>query len=299
MTLIKSKKKILVIGGTRFLGIEFIKLINQDHYEMFVASRKEIKTANFRLIDRKSQADINKLFSESQYDVVIDFICYSSMDADILYNALLLQNRMPKLILISTVYTYCHPLENKMNNTFNEEMFDAAIEIKSLRDRSEVSYSLGKREMEGFFSKRISKEKLVILRFPIILGANDYTQRTHFYINLIKNRQRINPTKINIKTNYIFAHEAANAILNFTVSNEYGTYNVAFESISERDLIENFCNYFEVPIDQLVDNTLLEVETPFTNCFDFIIDSTRYSSKFPFKTSFQSALIRELSKIAI
>ncbi len=292
-------KKILVIGGTRFLGLEYIKLINENHYELVVASRKEIRVANFRLIDRKSQADLNRLFSESQYDVVIDFICYSSMDADVLYNSLLLQNRMPKLVLISTVYTYGHPLENKMNNTFNEDMFEAAIEIKSLRDRSEVSYSLGKQEMEAFFSKRISKEKLVILRFPIVLGANDYTQRTHFYINLIKNRQRINPAKINNKTNYIIAHEAANAILNFTMSNEYGTYNVAFESISERDLIKFFCNYYKVPIKQLVDKTLMEVETPFTNYFDFIIDSTRYTSKFLFKTSFQSALFRELSKIII
>lgn len=292
-------KKILVIGGTRFLGLEYIKLINETHYELVVASRKEIETANFRLIDRKSQSDLNLLFSECQYDVVVDFICYSSMDANILYNSLLLQNRMPKLILISTVYTYGHPLEINMKNTFNEEKFESALEIKSLRDRPQVSYILGKQEMESFFSKRMSKEKLVILRFPIILGANDYTQRTHFYVNLIKNRQRLNPTKINNKTNYIFAYEAAMAILNFTVSNEYGTYNVAFESISEQDLIKYFCNYYEVPIDRVVDDTLMKVETPFTSCFDFIIDSTKYSSKFPFKTSFQSALFRELSKITV
>lgn len=290
-------KKILVIGGTRFLGLDFIKLINEDQYELFVASRKDIKTNNFRLIDRKSQDDLNKLFSENQFDVVIDFICYSSMDASVLYNSLLLQKRMPKLIVISTVYTYGHPLEIKMNTTFDESAFEANLDVNNLHDRPIVSYSLGKQEMESYLCKKISSEKLVILRFPIILGANDYTQRTHFYFNLIKEGLKINPININSKTNYIFSHEASNAILNFTTSNEYGTYNVAFEPISERYLIEIYCNYFEIPIDELVDISLIEEKTPFTSSFDFIIDSNKYCTKFPFKTDFQDALLRELIKM--
>lgn len=292
-------KKILVIGGTRFLGLDFIKLISEDQYELFVASRKKIKTNNFRLIDRKSQDDLNKLFLEDQYDVVIDFICYSSMDASVLYNSLLLQKRMPRLIVISTVYTYGHPLEIETNSTFDEGSFEAVLDVNSLSDRPLVSYSLGKQEMESYLSKRILKEKLVVLRFPIILGANDYTQRTHFYFNLIKDELKINPINIDSKSNYIFSQEAASAIFNFTNNDEYGTYNVAFKLISERHLIEIYCSYFEITIDKVVDDTLIEKKTPFTSSFDFIIDSTKYRSKFPFKTDFQEALLRELSKIEI
>jgi nucleoside-diphosphate-sugar epimerase len=292
-------KKILVIGGTRFLGLEFIKLIKEVQYELFVASRKEIEIANFRLIDRKNQYDLNALFSENQYDFVVDFLCYSSMDADVLYNSILLQKRMPKLIFISTVYTYGHPLEINRSSTFIEENFEATLDLKSLRDRPSVSYIIGKQEMESYLNIRIPKKRLVILRFPIILGVNDYTERTHFYVNLIKNRLKINPTNIRNKTNYIFSLEAAYAIFNFILSEEYGTYNVALEPISELDLIKSICNYYEVPFDQLVNKTLMEVKTPFSTSFDYIIDSTKYTSKFPFKTCFQRALYRELSMIKL
>ena len=59
-------KKLLIIGGTRFLGLEFLKLVNG--YEIYIASRRKIKTKNFILIDRKSQQDLDNLFEDIQYD---------------------------------------------------------------------------------------------------------------------------------------------------------------------------------------------------------------------------------------
>lgn len=290
-------KRVLIIGGTRYLGIELLKFINEDEYEIFIASRKDIGHNNFVKIDRKNQKDLNDLFKNTQYDFVIDFICYSAFDANLLWNAIQIQKNIPKLILISTVYTYGSPLEIKSNLFCDEMSFQANYSLNSFIDRPSVSYIKGKKDMECFFNKKIQKEKLTILRFPIILGANDYTQRTHFYYNLIKEGVSINPNKIKSKSSYIFAIEAAKSIFNFIKNDDYGTYNIAFDSISEEELIGLYCDYFNKTENYIVNYNLESVNTPFTTNFDFNIVSKKYLSKYPFELEFRDCLFRELLKI--
>ena len=104
-------KKILILGGTRYLGLEFIKLLNNNNYLLFVASRKKIMVNNFFEVDRKCQSDLDELFKNEQFDVVIDFINYSNLDSKKLIKSIKNQNKVPKLILISSTYTYGLPTE--------------------------------------------------------------------------------------------------------------------------------------------------------------------------------------------
>ena len=99
-------KNILILGGTRFLGLELIDLLKNEDINLFIASRKEIKVDNFIKIDRKNQNDLNNLFSKYDFEFVIDFINYSGLDSIKLLKSLKLQKTPPKLILISTVYIY-------------------------------------------------------------------------------------------------------------------------------------------------------------------------------------------------
>jgi nucleoside-diphosphate-sugar epimerase len=290
-------KKLLVIGGTRYLGLEFIKLLDESKIQLYVASRKRIDVKRFIKIDRKNQKDMNDLFLENQFDVVIDFINYSSSDSEILLNSLMYQKNAPRLILISTVYTYSMPLELKFDAVFDEASFNPIDFKKPITDRPEVTYSEGKRNMESYCIQNYSNEKLVILRFPIILGANDYTKRTHFYINTIKDKLKINPENIYSRNSYIFSFEAANSIVNFLDNKNFGTYNISFNSISEIDLIKLFCSFYNLNIDSLIDYKTKTTITPFTSNFDFIVDNNRYNSLFPINIKFEEALFRELAKI--
>lgn len=292
-------KKVLVIGGTKYLGLDFINLIKSKDIQLYVASRKKIDVKNFIKIDRKKESDLNKLFSNNEFDIVIDFINYSALDSQILINSLKLQNNKPKLILISSVYTYEMPLEIKTNTVFDESSFNPLDYKFSLNDRPKVTYSEGKRNMESYSTQNYPIDKLVILRFPIILGANDYTKRTHFYLDKIKNKLKINPNKVYNKTGYIFSFEAAISILNFVLNDYCGIYNVSFNSISEFDLITLFCDYYNLNVNLLLSSNIDSVNTPFTSNFDFIIDNTKYNSIFPFKLDFKDGLYRELSKIAV
>jgi nucleoside-diphosphate-sugar epimerase len=195
------------------------------------------------------------------------------------------------------VYTYGNPLGIKSNLFFNELSFQANYHLNSFIDRPSVSYIDGKKDMECFFNRKVQKEKLVILRFPIILGANDYTLRTNFYYNLIKEGLSINPNKIKSKSSYIFTKEAAKSIFNFVKNDDYGTYNVAFDSISEEELIGIYCSYFNKTKDYILRDNLESINTPFTSNYDFNIVSEKYLSKYPFEVEFRDCLFRELSKI--
>ena len=291
-------KNILVIGGTKYLGLEFIKILDKSKINFFVASRKKIEVDNFIKIDRKSQNELDKLFIDNQFDIVIDFINYSGLDSKILLNSISKQIKPPKLILISTVYTYALPTEIDCDSLFKEVSFNPLKYKNSILDRPDVTYSEGKRDMESYCIKNYRNDKLVILRFPIILAANDYTNRTQFYINKIKNRSQINPININNKSCYIFANEAANSIVNFVNNEKHGIFNVSYKAISEFNLIKLYCNYFNFKIESLINFSIESSDTPFSSNYDFIVDNNKYHNIFPLKNTFENALNRELSKIS-
>lgn len=290
-------KNVLVIGGTKYLGLEFIKILDKRKINLFVASRKKIEVDNFIKIDRKNQNELDKLFIDNQFDVVIDFINYSGLDSKILLSSISKQIKSPKLILISTVYTYALPTDIDCDSLFKEVSFNPIKHKNSILDRPDVTYSEGKRDMESYCIKNYRNDKLVILRFPIILGANDYTNRTQFYIDKIKNRSQINPININNKSSYIFTNEAANSIVNFVNNQKYGIFNVSYKAISEFNLIKLYCNYFNLKIESLINYSIESSNTPFSSNYDFIIDNNKYNNIFPLKNTFENALNRELSKI--
>ncbi len=291
-------KNILVLGGTRYLGLEFINILNQENVKLFVASRNKIHTQNFINIDRKNQNDLENLFKNIQFDVVIDFINFSLPDSEKLLNALRFQIKPPKLILISTTYIYDNPLQIEKDSIFSENSFLPSKHKLFGLDRPEISYSNGKRDMESYCVDNYYNDKLVILRFPIILGANDYTQRTSFYSSLIKEEKSINPRNVHSKSNYIFSFEAANAILNFVNEDLKGIYNVCFYPISEYDLISIICDFHRYKLNLLINEGIEITNTPFTNMFDFKINSIKYQTLFPFKNSFVECFNRELLKIS-
>ncbi len=290
-------KKVLILGGTKFVGLELLSLLNAENINYYVASRKKIKVEHFIFFNRKNIKDLNKLFFENKFDVVIDFISYSSFDSKLLIDSLKYNNRKPKLIVISSTYVYSNPKRLSSNCFFIENQFRANTFSYSLKDRPNINYSDGKREMESYLINNYYDEKLVILRFPIILGYNDYTKRTHFYYNRIINNQRYNPRNINCISNYIFPFEACLSIKNFILSEKFGTFNVASENISEYDLISVYCNYLKISINNFIDKNLEVNESPFFLPFNFKINSSKYNSIFNEKFNFENSLIRELSRI--
>lgn len=119
----KIPMKILVIGGTYFLGRVFtmlastkhqLTLINRGHYDM---SSYAVEQFHF---DRHDQVKWQEL-ANRKFDVVVDFCAYQQNDIKIVTD--ILQNHIKQYIYISTVDVYLrqsgklqdenHPLENR------------------------------------------------------------------------------------------------------------------------------------------------------------------------------------------
>ena len=290
---------VLVLGGTKYVGLELIELLRDHKIPFHVASRREIDVVHYTKLDRKNSAEMNAFFSTHSFDVVVDFIGYSAVDAAVLHNAISVQAKKPKLILVSTIYTYGLPLELISDSIFDEDSFNASTFPISMIDRPEITYGEGKRNMEAYFAQHYDLDKQVVLRFPIILGANDYTRRTHFYIDKLAEAIRISPKSLDASANYIIAKEAAQSILNFIITEYYGTYNVSFLQISERNLMRLYCDFYQKDLDALLDAAAEETKTPFSSNFNFIVDSSKYSNIFPIEIEFKDALCRELLKVAV
>lgn len=288
-----------MLGGTKFAGLEFIKLLKVKKLNYYIGSRKKIDSENFIFLDRKNIDNLNELFSKHDFDIIIDFICYSSFDSKKLIDSLKVHSREPRLIVISSTYVYSNPLKLSQNTSFNENDFNARLSDYTLRDRPEISYIEGKKEMESYLTNYYTSDKLVILRFPIILGFNDYTKRTLFYYNKIKNKQKFNPKKINNLSNYIFSHEVSLSIYDFINCDYTGTYNIASKETSEYELVSVYCEFFKTSIDDFLDFNLKKTRSPFYVRNNFIIDSSKYHSIFTKKIDFKDNLLRELSKINV
>ena len=147
--------KILIIGGTRFIGKEVVNGLKflKSNYTVFSRNVSLKNEENYIIGDRNNQEDLRKICGK--FDVIIDFISYSATQTK---NILNLFPNTP-YILISTSW--------KQTKTFlNNQNISNYIKNKRLA------------EIELKKNKNIKNR---IIRLPIVLGTDDHTGRSDFF----------------------------------------------------------------------------------------------------------------------
>lgn len=279
-------KKILILGGTKYAGNALLKgLIKSDNYQITVLSRHKVEGVFSIQGDRKNPELLNQIF-KNKYDIVIDFICFCLPDAKKLLNALKINGAKPKIIFISTTYVYDKYANNEI---FTELDFSPLGYAASNLERNEISYEEGKRSAEAYFSKNFDQEDLCILRFPIILGRNDYTLRTDFFIDFLNKGGRINQIKTAGASNFIFVQDVVYVLLKLIENFHPGIFNVVrSENLDQRDLAEIYYTILGTKKNLKKINPL--DTTPFYYAKNFIIDGSKLNKIIPLKDSFVSRL---------
>ena len=167
--------KILVLGGTRFLGREIVRLLSETGYvDLTVISRKRltgIKTIQF--LQEEKTAGLRNL-QGNYYDIVLDFIAYDIDSVKSVLNLI----KFRKYIVVSTCWL------NKLNPSKGMDEFITDIDQEALNAMPIVTknYLLGKNSLEMFLRKNLADSQLSILRLPIVLGKDDHTGRLAFYV---------------------------------------------------------------------------------------------------------------------
>lgn len=226
---------ILVLGGTRLFGKKLVELCLQNGHNITILTRGQsgnpFGTKVKQLIVNRDDADsLSQALSSTTWDIVYDNICYSPNEA--LKICEILEGKTKKLVFTSTLSTYEIDGIVKTEEDFNPFNYEIRM-----GNREDFSYGEGKRLAEAVLFKE-AMFPVVAVRFPIVMGVNDYTRRLHFHVERILQEQPISLPNIEAKMSFITDDEAAAFLYFAGITPIEGTYNATAEgAISLKDLL--------------------------------------------------------------
>jgi nucleoside-diphosphate-sugar epimerase len=206
---------ILVIGGTRFFGIHMVDELLSLGHEVTIASRglardpfgEKVKRI---ILDRTDPESIKDALSGKHFDVVIDKIAYCSNDIKNIIDFL----DCEKYIYMSTTAVY----DPKHPDTVEED-FDPSEKELVWCDRGDFPYDVIKRSAEAALAKTYGKN-WVAVRYPVVLGKDDYTKRLMFYVEHTLKGIPMNIDNPDHQMSYIRSDEAGK-FMAFLVSKDF------------------------------------------------------------------------------
>lgn len=208
--------KILVLGGTRYLGKVIVnKILEGNSFEIATLSRsiEKIKGRHF-VCDRKNIDDLKKVLVRFCPNIIIDMINFDEEDSQgisELYERGFL-SELNHYIMVSSFFVYNH---------FDYDFFSE----KKLTENFNLS------NIEGYTKRKIQSElKLyssslmdisTILRLPFVFSSDDYSLRFQYLCELssTKSKSFVEPS---FKYSLVRKDDAAEAIIKVLKSSPIG-----------------------------------------------------------------------------
>lgn len=292
-------KKVLIIGGTRFLGPALIDLLYKNNYEITIFNRgnnynTQLPKSIKRIKGNRRDVSTMSSLSSEKYDLIYDLCCFNPVDA-----TNLLTNIQPPnhIIFLSTAAVYKKPRIYPLKEESELGEWDSFGDYGVLKVGAE-------RKFESYAKKY--NLKLTIFRPVYLLGKNNYFDRENFYFSRIINKEPILvPGRGNSLIQFAFLEETAKAFeyVPNLQKNQIEILNIGGnEYISIRDFIllcSDIIKIKPILIELNTKSVGLEEEHfyddfyPFPN-LTFIVSNHKISTKYGIK--FES-LSKELNKI--
>ncbi|WP_062109957.1 NAD-dependent epimerase/dehydratase family protein [Bacillus niameyensis] len=229
-------KNILVLGGTRFFGRELVELLIAEGHHVVIMTRGQSGNpfgdqVEHLIANRLSKEELASIVEGRTFDIVYDNICYSPNEA---YEFCEVFNgKIGKLVFTSTLATY-----NADGKEKNEADFDPYHYEIRMGNSKDFSYGEGKRQAEAVFYK-YAKFPVVAVRFPIVMGEDDYTRRLHFHVERVADGLPIGFLNMDAEMSYILAKEAGEFLKWAGMTGVTGPFNATANGrISLADLIK-------------------------------------------------------------
>ena len=229
-------KNILVLGGTRFFGRKLVEKLLEEGHNVTIMTRGQSgnpfgNRVDHIVVNRQDKEALANAVAGRTYDIVYDNICYSPNEAKQFCDVF--NGKVKKLVFTSTLSTY------EANGTpHKEEDFNPYTYKIRMGDTNEFTYGEGKRQAEAVFFK-YAKFTVVAVRFPIVMGEDDYTKRLHFHVEHILKEEPMGFVNMNAEMSFILASEAAAFLYFAGMENIEGPYNATSHgTIALNDLIQ-------------------------------------------------------------
>lgn len=183
-TTYSNSKRVLVLGGTRFMGIRLVeKLINAKHF-VTIANRGTRKDCFGKYVsriqyDRKNEQSVREVFFDSKYDCVIDTSAYDSISTRYVLSYI----SCDRYIQVSSVAIYPKHHLNLLESECNTSVIEYKLEENS-------NYGVNKRNCECVALQEYISKKPVVVRIPFVvepenLDNKELNLRLYFYVEKI------------------------------------------------------------------------------------------------------------------
>lgn len=181
-------KKILILGGTQFVGRNLIEqLIKIDSYDITIFNRQQTQGKLFPQINKiKGDRDTDdiKQITKEKWDFIIDVSCYYPHWIE---NTIKYANSVSKYIFISTISVYDIHINDYSIKDENSQIL--SCNHKQRTDHSLQSYGNRKAECERILKK--SGLNYLILRPALIYGKYDHTDRLYYWLYQTKTKKKV------------------------------------------------------------------------------------------------------------
>mgnify|MGYP000011815050 FL=1 len=226
---------ILVIGGTRFFGIHMVNELLIAGYDVTIATRGKASDSfgdkvKRIFLERTKEESVREALSGTHYDVVIDKIAYCSNDIKYVMDVI----DCDKYIYMSSTSVY----NPKHINTVEAD-FDGIENELIWCDRKAFPYEQIKRQAECALWQQYPEKNWIAVRYPFVIGKDDYTKRLLFYVEHTMKSIPMNIDNVDYQMSYIRSDEAGK-FLTFLVDKDVkGAINGASDgTISIKEIIE-------------------------------------------------------------
>ncbi|HEY5575603.1 MAG TPA: NAD-dependent epimerase/dehydratase family protein [Clostridiaceae bacterium] len=173
--------RVLVLGGTRYFGVHLVNsLLKRDH-TVTIATRGRKKdtfgdNVERLIVERTDPDSLAEVIGKRHFDAACDNLAFCSDDVKNLLDTL----KCERYVMTSSAAVYCD-----MRLGIAESGFDPLRH--PLEWGPELSYDEGKRQAESALYQKYPQIPSATVRFPYVIGEDDYTGRLCFYVeNIIK-----------------------------------------------------------------------------------------------------------------
>jgi len=173
--------RVLVLGGTHYFGVHLVNSLLKRGHTVAIATRgrkKDMFGDNVErlIVERTDPDSLAEVLGKRHFDAACDNLAFCSDDVKNLLDTL----RCERYVMTSSAAVY-----SDMRPGIEESGFDPLQH--PLEWGPELRYDEGKRQAECALFQKYQQVPSAAVRFPYVIGEDDYTGRLYFYVkNVIK-----------------------------------------------------------------------------------------------------------------
>jgi nucleoside-diphosphate-sugar epimerase len=234
--------KILIIGGNQFFGKKLAKLLVEAKHDVTLLNRSnQDDDLGYQIqrikCDRLDKEKMQTLLADTYWDIVYDQVCF---DYDTAKDSCeIFENKVAHYIFTSSQSVY------NAGAKISEDDFNPGVHEFSKKEFVDTNYAEAKRQAEVGFEKHASFPATYV-RFPIVIGHDDATQRFQFHLDRIKNNKEIHIPNPDARISFISSDDAAKSLMHIGENRVLGPINCCNSgSISIGELLDEMAKSFK------------------------------------------------------